>query len=232
MRPATMVAMTPDGLRPAGRDGRHRPMRARRFRDCPEAVLLACAGLSLGEHGAVVLNVGEVDSELEAVLQRALASLSGVVSVTSESAHLLVNSKSCLAADAEFHRQLLQAAEKSGVQASVVAFRSSRPALGSVQWSVFTPCAVQALRSRISSIPSQASHSADAVEEPQYLDEKEGPAPHWSFFANYNWMGKDLAQNDDDPAVTSRLQKKRATEEHGGRLSKLVAWRHHELMGA
>mmetsp|Transcript_97571 Transcript_97571/g.173777 ORF Transcript_97571/g.173777 Transcript_97571/m.173777 type:complete len:136 (-) Transcript_97571:7-414(-) len=121
-----MAAKGPEGSRPTGRDGRHRPMRARRYSNCPNALVLAAGLSSGGQRGAVVLQVGEVDLALSAALQRALVSLPGVLSATSEAAHFIVNCKTqLLAADPSFHGELSDAAEALGLQAAVVAFRGS-----------------------------------------------------------------------------------------------------------
>eukprot|EP00933_Yihiella_yeosuensis_P048041 TRINITY_DN44043_c0_g1_i1.p1 TRINITY_DN44043_c0_g1~~TRINITY_DN44043_c0_g1_i1.p1 ORF type:complete len:306 (-),score=47.15 TRINITY_DN44043_c0_g1_i1:84-1001(-) len=74
-----------------------RPMRERRYSDCPASLLLACAGLGAAEGsplGAIVLRLCQTPSQwMQAAIQRAVVELPGVVSVTTNNDHVLINTR-------------------------------------------------------------------------------------------------------------------------------------------
>ncbi|CAE8582668.1 unnamed protein product, partial [Polarella glacialis] len=192
----------PRTQRVGGADGRGpRQVRARRYSDCPRALVLACAALGPdSQHGAIVLEIvppiGQSPSvALQAAMQRAIVALPGVISVTTEDCHVLVNTKQRAAAsNVSFRQQVMDAVRAQGVEKvtviAVAGEEGSRresavenavdsSSSGAQQWAFF-PATSSQQSSHEGSTEAGSTYREDSTEacleacpEPRYLDDED-----------------------------------------------------------
>lgn len=175
----------------------------------------AASSSTSGKHsddarGEVILRVGEsADQKVKVKIFENVVSVRGVVSVTVEGPHIIVNTRSQnVASDTAFLGDLLMAVKK---------------AQGDGEHSVSLVSASAHSKADDGSQKEDAGPALVEDDEPRYIDEDEDDAPteaagaptqQWTFFSQQHWMtGRRVQEFDDDPSIVSRLAKAKQKEE-------------------
>jgi len=161
--------------------------------------------------GEVILRVGEsADQKVKVKIFENVVSVRGVVSVTVEGPHIIVNTRSQnVASDTAFLGDLLMAVKKAQGDGE------------------HTVSLVSASAHHKAGDGSQKEDAGPTVieddDEPRYIDEdeddepaetSEAPPQQWTFFSQQHWMtGRRVQEFDDDPSIVSRLAKAKQKEE-------------------
>lgn len=192
---------------------------------------------SLETRGEVVLRVSDPsDGKIKGAILESVVKVNGVVSVTVEGAHIVVNTRStAVAADAGFLADLLTSVKAQGAVGIQLVTSSTAPSAAA------GPSYLE---------PSGAADDDEDDAEPAYLDDDEdeladdaagepggrpggglgGQPQQWSFFSQNNWMtGRRVQEFNDDPTIVARLAKAKEREEErkrdeAGRIGRFAAW--------